>query len=202
MPTAPAEYYFVRVNGRTVHNNPDKPDCFVRGEPPAYPETAYDYVEYCLRYDLVRVGWPGTGDLRKGADVPEGTACYGKFTDRVRDHLRTFKAIPAGTGVLMPDKRHRGVLYAGDATLPYGYFHELPNHPFECAHRVGVRWDLDPATSRPVQYRAEAFGVSSRGGWWLWALHHLTAERHGELVTRINAERTRRRDAAPPASGA
>ena len=185
----PAEYYFVRVNGRTAHNNPARPACYVAGEPPAFPQTKYDYAEYCLRYDLVRVGWPGAGDLRKGDDVPEAAPCYGTFSDRVRDHLRAFRSIPVGAGVLMPDKRYPGVLYAGDAKLPYGYFHEPPDHPFECAHRVGVRWDLDPATSEPVRYTAEQFGFSSRGGWWLWALHHLTSERHAAIVERINAAR-------------
>jgi len=193
MPSAPADYYFVRVNGRTVHNNPNKPDCYVAGEPPTFPATAYDHVEYCLRYDLVRIGLPGAGDLRKQADVPGGTACYGILTDRVRDHLRAFRDIPAGAGVLMPDKRRHGVLYAGDANLPYGYFHQVPDHPFECAHRVGVRWDLDPATGRHVEYRAEDLGVSSRGGWWLWAFHHLGAERHREAIDRINAVRAGRR---------
>ena len=38
------------------------------------------------------------------------------------------------------------VVYAGDATLPYSYFHQPPAHPFECAHRLGVRWDRDPVT--------------------------------------------------------
>lgn len=189
MPSAPAEYFFVRVNGRTVHNNPGKPDCYVEGEPPAFPETAFDSVDYCLRYDVVRIGWPGVGDLRKVPEVPEGTACYGRLTERVREHLGEFKSIPVGAGVLMPDKGRPGVVYAGDVTLPYSYFYELPNHPFECAHRIGVRWDLDPATSRPAQYQAEELGIATRGGWWLWALHRLTAERHGAVVARVSARR-------------
>jgi hypothetical protein len=193
----PSEYYFVRVNGRTVHNNRNTPDCYVPGEPPEYPETAFDYAEYCLRYDLVRLGWPGAGDLRDHPDVPESTPCYGVLNDRVRNHLRDFKTIAAGAGILMPDRKRAGVIYAGDAKLPYGYFYELPNHPFECAHRVGVRWDLDPASGRPVEYHADDFGVSSRGGWWLWALHHLTAERHRDLIGRINVQRLRRRRPVP-----
>jgi hypothetical protein len=123
--------------------------------------------------------------------MPETNACYGALNERLRGYLRAFRDIPVGAGVLMPDKQRAGVLYAGDVNLPYGYFHEVPGHPFECAHRVGVRWDLDPATARPVEYRAEDFGISSRGGWWLWAFHALTAERHGELIARINARRGR-----------
>ena len=185
MPGAPTEYYFVRVNGRTVHNNPNKPDCYVDREPPPYPQAAYDHAEYCLRYDLVRLGWPGAGDLRKHPDVPEATPCYGTLPDRVRDHLRQFRDVPVGAGVLMPDKRRPGVLYAGDVNLPYGYFHEVPNHPYECAHRVGVRWDLD-ATAHPVEYRAEDLGISSRGGWWLWPFHPLRGDKHAQLVAHIN----------------
>jgi hypothetical protein len=191
MPAATA-YYFVRANGHTAHNDPAKPDCFVPGEPPAFPQTRFDYVQYCLGYDVIRIGWPGTGDLRRAADVPESTPCYGALTDRVRDYLRAFKSIPAGAPVVNPDKQRPGVVYAGDATLPYSYFHERPTHPFECAHRVGVRWDRDRETALPVEYRAEELGMSPRGGWWLWAFHHLTTEKHGAIVQRINDERTKR----------
>src|SRR4051794_30282531 len=138
-----SDYYFVRVNGRTVHNDPARGDCYVEGEPPVYPATAYDYAGYCLRYDVVRLGWPGAGDLRRGEDVPNGTPCYGTLSDHVRGHLREFRSIAVGAGVLMPDRQRTGVIYAGDVTLPYSYFFEIPAHPFECAHRVGVRWDLD-----------------------------------------------------------
>ena len=194
---SPTDYYFVRVNGRTAHNDPSKPDCYMEGEPPVYPATAYDYVEYCLRYDVVRLGWPGAGDLRRGVDVPETTTCYGALSDHVRGHLREFREIVVGAGVLMPDPHRPGVLFAGDVTLPYSYFFELPNHPFECAHRVGVRWDLDPATARPREYRAEELGVTTRGGWWLWAMHRLTRERHGELLGKINAARGRTESPKP-----
>ena len=189
---SPTDYYFVRVNGRTAHNNPDKPGCYVEGEPPVFPASAYDYVEYCLGYDVVRMGWPAAGDLRQSAEVRDGTPCYGAFTDRQREQLREFRDMPVGAGVLMPDKQRTGVIDAGDVTLPYSYFFELPNHPFECAHRVGVRWDLDPETARPVEYRAEDLGVSTRGGWWLWPFHHLSTEKHAELVGRINGRRVGR----------
>jgi hypothetical protein len=192
-----SDYYFVRVNGRTAHNDPAKVDCYVEGEPPVYPATAYDYAEYCLRYDVVRLGWPGAGDLRRGEDVPDATPCYGTFSDHVRGHLREFRSIPVGAGVLMPDRQRLGVIYAGDVTLPYSYFFEIPAHPFECAHRVGVRWDLDPATGRPMEYRAEDLGITTRGGWWLWALHRLTSDRHADLVARIDSQRRQRRQATP-----
>jgi|SRR5437868_13306758 len=185
----PSEYYFVRANGRTVHNNPRKSDCYRPGEPPAYPEVAYNYVDYCLRLDLVRMGWPAVGDLRYVDDFPESLPCYGALNPRVREHLKGFRAMPVGTGVLMPDKRHPGALYAGNVNLPYGYFHEPPDHPFECAHRVGVRWDLDPESHVPVEYHAEEFGISARGGWWLWAFHHLAGEKHADLIQRINRQR-------------
>jgi hypothetical protein len=186
------DYYFVRVNGRTVHNNPKKPDCFQPGEPPAYPEVTYNYVHYCLSLDLVRIGWPAVGDLRALEDVPESNACYGTLSERVRENLRDFKKIQPGSGVLMPDKRRPGALYAGDVYLPYGYFHEPPEHPFECAHRVGVRWDLDPESGIPVEYHAEDIAMPARGGWWLRAFHHLTMEKHEALVRKINEQRAMR----------
>ena len=191
MPPA-SEYYFIRANGRTAHNDPAKPDCHVPGEPPAFPQTSFNHVDYCLGYDVVRIGWPGAGDLRRAEDVPESTRCYGSLPNRVREYLRAFRAIRVGSGVLMPDNRRPAVVYAGDVTLPYSYFHELPTHPFECAHRVGVRWDRDPASGLAVEYRAEELDMSSRGGWWLWPFHHLTGERHGELLRRINDQRSRR----------
>lgn len=191
MPSA-ADYYFVRANGHTAHNDPRKPDCHVPGEPPDFPQTAFSYVDYCLGYDVVRLGWPGAGDLRRVTEVPESTPCYGTLPDRVREYLRAFREVQPGSGVLMPDTRRPGVVYAGDVTLPYSYFHELPTHPFECAHRVGVRWDRDPSSGLPVGYRAEDLGMSSRGGWWLWPFHHLTAGRHAEVVARVNDERAKR----------
>jgi hypothetical protein len=188
------DYYFVRVNGKTVHNNPNKPDCYARDEPPAYPQTAYNHVDYCLRLDLVRMGWPGVGDLRNLPEVPESNDCYGELNERVREHLRQFRNIPLGSGVLMPDKRHPGLLYAGEVTLPYGYFHEPPEHPFECAHRVGVRWDRDPGSSFLIEYQADDFGMSAKGGWWLWPFRRLDVEHHADLVRRIEEYRTRRQD--------
>jgi hypothetical protein len=190
MPSA-TDYYFVRANGHTAHNDPTKPDCYVPGEPPAFPQTRFDYVQYCLGYDLIRIGWPGAGDLRLQPDVPESTPCYGALSERVRHYLRAFRDIQPGAAILMPDKRRPGVVHAGDVTLPYSYFHERPTHPFECAHRVGVRWDRDPATALVVEYRAEELGMSSRGGWWLWAFHHLSMERHEQIVRRINDERAK-----------
>jgi hypothetical protein len=43
--------------------------------------------------------------------------------------------------------------------------------------------------------------MSARGGWWLWAFHHLTSEKHGDLVRRINDERARRTRRADGTTG-
>jgi hypothetical protein len=63
--------YFVRLNGDTLHNDPSNPRLYVPGEPPLFPKTAYDALNYCFQNDVVRIGWPDTGDLttqdRKGA---------------------------------------------------------------------------------------------------------------------------------------
>jgi hypothetical protein len=185
-------YFFVRANGQTVHNDPARPGCFVADEPPAFPRTDFDHVQYCLGYDVVRIGWPGVGDLRLATEVPDFSPCYGRLPQRTREHLLAFRSIPVGAGVLMPDKQRPGVVYAGDATLPYSYFHQPPAHPFECAHRLGVRWDRDPVTGLPADYRAADLGMSSRGGWWLWPFHHLAPGRHDELIARIDGVRRAR----------
>ena len=196
MPTA-REYYFLRANGHTVHNDPARPDCFVAGEPPELPKDAYDHAGYCLRYDVARLGWPGVGDLRLSPDVPAEHPCYGSLPERVRDYLRLFKHIdPGAAGVLLPDKSRPGVVYAGDVTIAYSYFHLPPDHPFECAHRVGVRWDRDHGV--PVEYHAEELGIPTRGGWWLWPFHHLTPDRHAPLIERVNARRALPAQASPP----
>ena len=40
------DYFFVRANGHTVHNDPARPECFVADEPPAFPRTDFDHVQY------------------------------------------------------------------------------------------------------------------------------------------------------------
>lgn len=181
------DYHFVRANGATGHNDPSKPNCYVKGEPPRWPSKFFNYAGYCLANGLIRIGWPGTGDLREVPDVPTRTPCYAVLTDKIRGYLRKFRDAETGSGVLMPDKERAGVLFVGTVTTPYHYFHDVPRHPYECAHRLGVEWDRRGGV--PVEYHADDFGVSIRGGWWMWAYHKLHAERYETLVRRIEARR-------------
>ena len=60
-------YYFVRVNGNTDHNNPQKKECYVPDNLPGYPETYFNGVSFCLEKGIIRTGWPDTGDMRQGS---------------------------------------------------------------------------------------------------------------------------------------
>jgi hypothetical protein len=151
----------------------------------------FNYADYCLANNLIRIGWPGTGDVAQVPDVPVRTPCYGLLPERVRRYLRNFRAIEPGDGVLMPDKERPGVLFVGQVTTPYRYFHDVPRHPYECAHRAGVEWDRHDGV--PIEYSADDFGITIRGGWWLWAYHKLDADRFEVLVRRIDERRGNRR---------
>jgi hypothetical protein len=183
-------YHFVRVNGDTGHNDPAKPQCYVKDEPPRWPTRFFNYVDYCFANNLIRIGWPDTGDLRNVSDVPARTPCYEHLHERHRRYLRNFRDIQPGEGVLMPDKQRPGVLFAGVVTTPYSYFHDVPRHPYENAHRVGVKWDRHGGV--PVEYSTDDFGISIHGGWWLWAYHKLDARRYEALVRRIDERRAQR----------
>jgi hypothetical protein len=148
----PCVYHFVRVNGNTGHNDPSKPACYVPNEPPRWPVTYFNYADYCLANSIVRIGWSGTGDLREMAEPPASTPCYNPLPERVRRYLRNFREIEPGDGVLMPDKERPGVVFAGTVCSRYHYFHDVPRHPYECAHRAGVEWDRDRGVT--VEYGA------------------------------------------------
>src|SRR5437773_748108 len=70
------DYYFIRVNGDTGHNDPGKPNSYVPGEPPKWPKRFFSYVSLCLTEGFVRIGWPATGDLRIVSRVPHATKAY------------------------------------------------------------------------------------------------------------------------------
>lgn len=56
-------YYFIRVNGKMSHNDPHQPASYVLGEPPTYPKRYFNYLDFCFQHNIVRIGWPDTGDL-------------------------------------------------------------------------------------------------------------------------------------------
>jgi hypothetical protein len=57
-----------------------------------------------------------------------------------------------------------------------------------------VRWDREPGSGFLIEYDAADFGISARGGWWLWPFRHLDPQHHAEIVRKINEHRTRRQD--------
>ena len=51
-------YYFIRVNGESDHNNPNRRSWYVEGEPPKFPKTYFNYLDYCIENNVIRIGWP------------------------------------------------------------------------------------------------------------------------------------------------
>ncbi len=168
-------YYFVRVAGKTGHNNPNEQDAYVPNEPPKYPKTYYNYYKYCLKNNFVRIGWPDTGDLIKGG----GTGALARFysLETVKPHIKKylldFSHIPLKSIILMPNKDFPGHLYIGEVISPYNYYHDVPNAPYECAHRLGVEWDKD-SSGEPMLYHAADLNIGIIGGWWLRAFHEIS----------------------------
>ena len=112
-------YYFVRANGHTWHNDPDRVGCYVRHEPPRFPETFFSYVDYSLTHGIARIGWSAVGDLRLVTEVPASTPCYRAHDRRYRKYLQGFHDIPVGSSILMPDRENSGLIYAGNVTGGY-----------------------------------------------------------------------------------
>ena len=181
-------YYFVRVNGESIHCDPRMPQCYVPSEPkPAF----YSYVGYCLRQGVIRIGWPDTGDLRAAPKAGALGQCYDLSTIRPheRRYLEQFAGIGRGSVILMPDRKRPGVLYVGDVTGSYEYFHKPPEHPYECAHRIGVKWDR--RDGHAAEYHATDFGINIRGGFWTRAFHRLDATQKADVLREIDAARSR-----------
>ena len=172
--------YFVRVNGNTVHNNPGNRQCYVKAEPPQYPHTYFDYLHYCLQHDVVRIGWPDTGDLLKGSGNLANCYTLPSLPPRVQGYLTQFRTIPIGADIIVPDKSSPGYFHMCTVTSSYSYFHSVPAHPYECAHRVGVTWDRH-RNGTPIVYQAWACGIPIRGGFWRRAFAQLDIERRGDI---------------------
>lgn len=180
-------YYFIRVNGETGHNDPSKPECFVAGEPPAFPDRFFNYAEYCLRQNIVRIGWPAAGPLDGERPVPVSTPCYGELDPHIRNYLEAFRRIRVGDIILMPEKSEPGILYIGRVRASYHYFHQLPAHPFECAHRLGVDWDRQ--RELPARYSARELGITIHGDFWPRGFHYFDPSKQAETIRRIDEAR-------------
>jgi hypothetical protein len=195
----PQAYYFIRANGETIHSDSSRPDCFVEGEPTAtHGNPHYNAVPYCLENNIARIGWPDTGDLRHvPAKVGALKACYDfqLLKPHYQEYLLGFRDIAIGSGVLMPDRDRPGVLYSGNVISGYDYFYQLPEHPYECAHRIGASWDHQDLA--PVEYDAvRDFGLGIRGGFWTRAFHRIDRTQKADLIRRINDARRAKNEPA------
>ena len=182
-------YYFVRPNGGTSHNDPSQPQCYVPGEPPTKPGGKVNYFEFCLKHGIARIGWPDTGDLRHADKRGALSQCYDIQTIKPlhRGYLEQFQKIAVGSVILLPDRDHPGILCLGDVTEGYYYFHEVPDEPYECAHRVKVRWDRN--SDGVVKYQAKKLGIDAPRGFWRRAFHQINLTQKPELIERIDAAR-------------
>jgi hypothetical protein len=191
-------YYFVRPNGaKMLHNDPAVPHCYVPGEPPAYPKRSYNYLAFCLQHGIARIGWPDTGDLAAGDKSGALATCYSLDTIRPyqRKYLLQFRDIAVGSVVLSPDKEAPGDLCMGEVTKRYHYYHSVPEHPYECAHRIGVKWDRG-RDGQPVRYTAAELGIVVPGGFWRRAFHRIDVTQKAGLIRRIETVRRQRRGGA------
>ena len=182
--------YFIRVNGDTLHNNPNNARYYVPGEPPQWPKTRFNYVDFCLEKQIVRIGWPDTGDLSlasKSGALAQGYS-LSTLAPYVQKYLLGFADIETGSIVLMPDAKHSGDLYVGKVTEAYYYKHQVPDEPYECAHRLGVKWNRDEA-GKPRIYSASELNISTKGGFWTRAFYPLENSANTRvLVPRIKAQ--------------
>ena len=176
-------YFFIRANGNTAHNNPAKPQCYVKGEPPHWPETFFNYADLCLSRRFIRIGWPATGDLRPFQQIPHRTPCY-RLKPNIRSYLDQFRSIRPGSIVLMPDKDRPGVLYIGETTSTYYYSSDMP---YECAHRLDMEWDR--RDRQFVEYDTRVLRIPIRGGFWTRAFQDLSRCEDKGLIARIDAAR-------------
>jgi hypothetical protein len=162
--------YFIRANADTVHNNPNCKDWYVPGELPMFPEVRVNGLKYCFEHNIIRIGWPAVGDLRLKESKSELENCYTRESIKPlhRGYLEKFIEIKLGSIILVPDKDKPGNIYIAEITGSYDYFYDPPTHPFEHAHRFGVRWDRDEV-GNPIRYHAKQLGIGIHGGFWLRA---------------------------------
>ena len=178
--------YFVRVNGPTTHDNPKNKDCFVATEPESFKRDGYsNYLNYCFENNIVRIGWPDVGDLRTNNRQGAKANCYTLLTIKphIHKYLLEFCNIQRGSIIIVPDRDNSGDVYISEVSRPYSYD---SSGPYECSHRVGVRWDRDNQ-GRPILYTSEQLGIS-KGGWWLRAFQEI---RELKLISKITAARER-----------
>lgn len=178
--------FFIRVNGQSAHNDPKNKDCYIGDEEASFLRKGYsNYLSYCFENNIVRFGWPNVGDLSKNTPMGVKRNCYslGSLPSYIREYLFNFRDIPMGSILLVPDRDNSGDIYICEVEKPYWYD---TSGPFECSHRLGVKWDRNPQ-GNPILYRAEKLGIS-KGGWWLRAFKEISGL---EITKRIASVRER-----------
>jgi len=188
------EFYFVRANGNTAHNNPNWSSMYVLGEPPVYPKTYFNGLGYCFANNIVRLGWPAAGDLREAEWEQRLFSRYSipPMDTHVANYLRAFRDIRPGSVILVPDKDHSGDIYIAEVTGLYDYKNVPPVHPYEHSHRFGVVWDRSE-DNNPTVYRASEFGIGIVGGFWTRAFFPIAHSRDAaSIIANIQAIRQSR----------
>ena len=181
-------YYFIRPNGTSWHNDRRlRPEYFVEGEPLG---KRFNYSQKSLDEGIVRIGWPNTGDLRRTTrrwpcrtqGYPPGPAQY------VLDYLESFRTMPRGSIVLMPDNRERGRIYIGKVVGGYCFHYNIENGDwYECAHRCKVSWVRESGGS-PRRFSAANLRIPYPGGFWRRAFARIDLTSKGrKIADRIDA---------------
>jgi len=145
----------------------------------------YNYYDYCLRNGFIRIGWPDVGDLIKGNRSGALSNFYSleSVKTHIKNYLLDFSHTPLKSIVLMPNKDIPGNLYIGEVESSYEYYHDVPKAPYECAHRLGVKWDKD-INGNPKLYHASDLNIGIIGGWWLRAFHKITNQNIIDAIDR------------------
>ena len=177
-------YYFIRVNGETCHNNSEKSECYIAGEP---KEPFFSYQEYCIKNNIVRIGWPATGDLLSKNYNHGLEECYTleDLDQHIKEYLLSFKNIKVNDIIIMPHKEKKNTVYIGQVNKTYHYFYQLPKHPYECSHRLGVHWDLS-SNNTPACYDISKLGIVNQGGYWIKAFSRIASDK---IIKKIDDNR-------------
>ena len=90
-------------------------------EPPTFPNTYFNYLDYCIENNVVRIGWPDVGDLV--SEGKKGALASGYDLASLPKHrqasLAAFREISPGDVVITTDKDSTGDVYIGTVTEPY-----------------------------------------------------------------------------------
>jgi len=147
--------WFIRCGGESLHGEPGE-NRYVDGQ----PRGKYDHTAVCLRLGFARIGWPGSGDLRKPGWEKKARATYSgsELTATRERYLRQFGArVRVGDLVVVPSERGKPYFHLGRVEPAPGrsfdsaYFYrwrwlsvtssmEQRGDFYENAHRVQVTW--------------------------------------------------------------